>query len=145
VTSLTSDGNSRTPSGHSRMTTELGRVECRILLMCTIRSNFTIILKIFARLFEWNVLGLSLRTWTLDLYIDRRLLIRSDPAWAFPIRTDCVTIDTVRCNWQITPDLCLATSWLHDLIYIYISSTINAVPRQSFVIHPNGGWWQSRV
>jgi hypothetical protein len=21
-------------------------------------------------------------------------------------------------------------------------STINAVPRQSFVIHPNGGWWQ---
>jgi hypothetical protein len=24
-------------------------------------------------------------------------------------------------------------------------STINAVPRQSFVIHPNGGWWQSNL
>jgi hypothetical protein len=42
-----------------------------------------------------------------------------------PIRTDCVTIflnvvakgGTVRWNWHIIPDLCLATSWLHDLIY----------------------------
>jgi hypothetical protein len=41
------------------------------------------------------------------------------------IRTDCVTIflnvvatgGTVRWNRHITPDLCLATSWLHDLIY----------------------------
>jgi hypothetical protein len=41
------------------------------------------------------------------------------------IRTDCVTIflnvvargGTVRWNRYITPDLCLATSWLHDLIY----------------------------
>jgi hypothetical protein len=24
-------------------------------------------------------------------------------------------------------------------------NTINAVPRQSFVIHPNGGWWQSSL
>jgi hypothetical protein len=41
--------------------------------------------------------------------------------------TDCVTIFlnvvarggtcTVRWNRYITPDLCLATSWLHDLIY----------------------------
>jgi hypothetical protein len=38
---------------------------------------------------------------------------------------DCVTIflnvvarcGTVRWNRYITPDLCLATSWLHDLIY----------------------------
>jgi hypothetical protein len=29
-------------------------------------------------------------------------------------------------------------SWRHRRC-----STINAVPRQSFVIHPNGGWWQS--
>jgi hypothetical protein len=28
---------------------------------------------------------------------------------------------TVRWNWHITPDLCLATSWLHDLIYMYIT------------------------
>jgi hypothetical protein len=41
---------------------------------------------------------------------------------AFPIRTDCVTIfldvvakgGTVRWNWHITPDFCLAASWLHD-------------------------------
>jgi hypothetical protein len=40
----------------------------------------------------------------------------------FPIRTDCVTIflnvvakgGNVRWNWHITPDLYLATSWLHD-------------------------------
>jgi hypothetical protein len=45
----------------------------------------------------------------------------------FPIRTDCVTIllvvakgGNVRWNWHITPDLCLATSWLHDLIYRYM-------------------------
>jgi hypothetical protein len=31
-------------------------------------------------------------------------------------------------------------SWRHRR---YI--TINAVPRQSFVLHPNGGWWQSAV
>jgi hypothetical protein len=59
---------------------------------------------------------------------------------AFPIRTDCVTIflnvvarggtcvtiflnvvargGTVRWNRHITPDLCLATSWLHDLIHV---------------------------
>jgi hypothetical protein len=24
-------------------------------------------------------------------------------------------------------------------------SKMKAVPRQSFVIHPNGGWWQSNV
>jgi hypothetical protein len=28
---------------------------------------------------------------------------------------------TVRWNWHITPDVCLATSWLHNLIYnVYI-------------------------
>jgi hypothetical protein len=44
----------------------------------------------------------------------------------YPIRTDCVTIflnvvakgGTMRWNRHITPDLCLATSWLHDLIYV---------------------------
>jgi hypothetical protein len=47
---------------------------------------------------------------------------RNVTAWAFPIRTDCVTLflnvvargGTVRWNWHITHDLCLATSWLHD-------------------------------
>jgi hypothetical protein len=57
--------------------------------LCTIRPNFTSILKIIC---------------------------------TFIFRTDCVTIflnvvakgGTVRWNWHITPDLCLATSWLHD-------------------------------
>jgi hypothetical protein len=31
-------------------------------------------------------------------------------------------------------------SWRHRRC-----STISAVPRQSFVIHPNGGWWQSNA
>jgi hypothetical protein len=47
-------------------------------------------------------------------------------SWAFPIRTDCITTflkivakgGTIRWNWHITPDLCLATSWLHNLIYV---------------------------
>jgi hypothetical protein len=47
-------------------------------------------------------------------------------SWAFPIRADCVTIflnvvakgGTVRWKWHITPDLCLATLWLHDLINV---------------------------
>jgi hypothetical protein len=78
-----------------------------------IRPNFTSILKIFALLFDWNVLGLM----NLDIgFVYWRLLVRSDPAWAFPIRTDCVTIfldvvangGPVRWNWHITPDLCLA-------------------------------------
>jgi hypothetical protein len=67
----------------------------------------------------------DLQTWTLDLYIDVCCMVRSDPAWAFPIRTDCVTIflnvvakgGTVIWNWHIASDLCLATSWLRDLIY----------------------------
>jgi hypothetical protein len=51
-------------------------------------------------------------------------------------RTDCVTIflnvvargGTVRWNRYITPDLCLATSWLHDLIYtLNIISSINNI------------------
>jgi hypothetical protein len=25
---------------------------------------------------------------------------------------------TIRWNWHITPDLCLATSWLHNLIWL---------------------------
>jgi hypothetical protein len=62
----------------------------------------------------------------LDIgFVYWRLLIRSDLAWVFPIRTDCVTIflnvvgkgGTAIWNWPITSDLCLATSWLHDLIY----------------------------
>jgi hypothetical protein len=28
----------------------------------------------------------------------------------------------VPLNWHITPDLCLATSWLHELIYTYRAS-----------------------
>jgi hypothetical protein len=31
--------------------------------------------------------------------------------------------------------------WPRDVIDV--SSKIKAVPRQSFVIHPNCGWWQS--
>jgi hypothetical protein len=61
----------------------------------------------------------SHRDWT-DLYRASNSVM-----WAFPICTDCVTIflnvvardGTVRWNRYITPDLCLATSWLHDLIY----------------------------
>jgi hypothetical protein len=42
-----------------------------------------------------------------------------------PHSSDCVTSflnvvaigDTIRWNRHITPDLCLATSWLHDLMY----------------------------
>jgi hypothetical protein len=56
-----------------------------------------------------------------------------DPAWAFPIRTDCVAIllngvakcGTVRWNWHITSDFCWATSWLPDLIYIYLYMCTN--------------------
>jgi hypothetical protein len=63
----------------------------------------------------------DLLTWT-------NLLVWSDPAWAFPIRTDCVTIflnvvargGTVIWNRHITPDLCLVTSWLLDLIYVIL-------------------------
>jgi hypothetical protein len=58
------------------------------------------------------------------------LLVWSDPAWAFPIRTDCVTIllnvlvgGTVRWKWHITPDLCLATSWLHDYWHLPFQGT----------------------
>jgi hypothetical protein len=46
-----------------------------------------------------------------------------------------------QCGWewrgyiQYMPYL---VSWRHRRY-----STINAVPRQSFVIHSNGGWWQS--
>jgi hypothetical protein len=36
--------------------------------------------------------------------------------------------------------------WSRDVIDdVPRCSTINAVPRQSFVIHPNGGWWQSTL
>jgi hypothetical protein len=48
-----------------------------------------------------------------------------------------------KCGWewwgyiQYMPYL---ASWRHRRY-----STINAVPRQSFVIHPNGGWRQSRA
>jgi hypothetical protein len=71
------------------------------------------------RLFQRNVqkCHCSVVVWITSL----ESVVRSDPAWAFPIRTDCVTIFlnvvAVRWNWHITPDLCLATSWLHDLIY----------------------------
>jgi hypothetical protein len=75
----------------------------------------------------------DLLTWTLDLYIDG--------FWygVIPIRTDCVThlpydvvakCGSVRWNWHIAPDLCLATSWLHDLIYVcagQVSAPICAV------------------
>jgi hypothetical protein len=91
---------------------------CRVYI---IRPNFTSILKIFALLFDWNVLGLTNLDigFVFDVFwyvvIQRR---------AFPIRTDCDTIflnvvarcGTVRWNRHITPDLCLAISWLHDLI-----------------------------
>jgi hypothetical protein len=48
-----------------------------------------------------------------------------------------------QCGWewwgyiQYMPYL---ASWRHRRC-----STIKAVPRQSFVIHPNGGWWQSSL
>jgi hypothetical protein len=32
---------------------------------------------------------------------------------------------TIRWNWHITPDLCLATSWLHDLIHSNVISMLN--------------------
>jgi hypothetical protein len=74
--------------------------------------------------------------YALDLYLTSSG--RSDPAWAFPIRTDCVTIflnvvargGTVRWNRHITPDLCLATSWLHALIYTEILLFIGTRPRR---------------
>jgi hypothetical protein len=52
---------------------------------------------------------------------------------AFPIRTDCVSIfrnvvvkgGTVRWNRHITSDLCLATSWLHDLHRVEINFECN--------------------
>jgi hypothetical protein len=80
----------------------------------------------------------DLQTWTLDLYIDS-LLVWSDPAWAFPIRTDCVTNflnvvakdGTVRWNWH-TPDLRLATSWLHDLIFLAVYSIL---PQQHWYMY----------
>jgi hypothetical protein len=31
--------------------------------------------------------------------------------------------------------------WYRDAVI----DDVNAVPRQSFVIHPNGGWWQSTI
>jgi hypothetical protein len=51
-----------------------------------------------------------------------------------PIRTDCVTIflnvvargGTVRWNRHITPDLCLATLWLHDLIYVRLYPKVHS-------------------
>jgi hypothetical protein len=60
-----------------------------------------------------------------------------------PIRTDCVLpssfnvvakCGTVRWNRHITPDLCLATSWLHDLIYEYqhLWSFISAIRMDQF-------------
>jgi hypothetical protein len=65
----------------------------------TIRPNFTSIWKIFALLFDWNILG---RT-NLDIgFVYWHLLaclVGSDPAWTFPIRTDCVTIFLLWQKW----------------------------------------------
>jgi hypothetical protein len=88
--------------------------------LCTIRPNFTSILKTFCTFYLTGMFGT--RTLTLDLYM--YVFRYGGRAWAFPICTDCVAIflnvvakgGTVRWNWHITPDLCLATSWLHDLI-----------------------------
>jgi hypothetical protein len=35
---------------------------------------------------------------------------------------------TVRWNWHITPDLCLVTSWLHDLIYCMLCELCSVAP-----------------
>jgi hypothetical protein len=68
------------------------------------------ILKIFCTFIWLDVLGLT----NLDIgFVYWCLLIRSGPAWVFPIRTDCITVilnveakgGTIRWNWHITPDL----------------------------------------
>jgi hypothetical protein len=42
---------------------------------------------------------------------------RKKNKWLFICDQDCTFMYIVWWNWHITPDLCLATSWLHDLIY----------------------------
>jgi hypothetical protein len=92
----------------------------------------------------------DLLTWTLDLYFDvfwYGVIERGRS----PLRTDCVTIflnvvargGTVRWNRLNTPDLCLATSWLHDLIYntvvIIGHSVWEKVPLNSQIINTSYG------
>jgi hypothetical protein len=86
-----------------------------------IRPNFTSILKIF--LFDWNVLGLTNLDigFVFDVFcygviqrgrspFVRIVLPSSLMLWLEVVPSDGIGI-------LITPDLCLATSWLHDLIY----------------------------
>jgi hypothetical protein len=81
---------------------------CRHLLCAFYHSAIVHVIRFFALLFDWNVLGLK----NLDIgFVYWRLLIWSGPAWAFPIRTEYVTIflnvvakgGTIRWNWHITP------------------------------------------
>jgi hypothetical protein len=93
--------------------------------LCTIRPNFTSILKDFLHFYLTGMFW-DLQTWTLDLYIDvfwygvnkcgcspfvRIALPSSLMLWLK------VKVVPSRWNWHITPDLCLATSCLHNLIF----------------------------
>jgi hypothetical protein len=71
-----------------------------------------------------NVRNITLNKHEDDVTSDKTLKYTKSNMKTGHICTDCVTIfinvvargGTVRWNRHITPDLCLATSWLHDLI-----------------------------
>jgi hypothetical protein len=61
---------------------------------------------------------------------------------------DCVTVEhgTVRWNWHITPDLCLATLWLHDLclalFHVFRASVYQKLREKGWLFAGESVWVQ---